>query len=346
MELQQTQGKSFWQRPEGKLGAVVLAAMIVLGFALLYVGLPYILKVLSDLTLTLMYGVPLAIFAIIVTDKKNWIMIKAAYQIVMKKITGVIVELDPIAIIEGYLETLRASLDKMDEQLDLLKGQETQLNTKILTNRAEITKSLERASKAKQSLENMDKNSQQYLDYKSVAVLDSNKAARYKSSNEKLEEVLSKIVNLRKILEKMYASARFVLSDMTDEVKIKKEESAAISKGYSAFKSAMKVFEGNPDEKALFDQSMEFMANDLGNKVGEIERFMENSGTILTSMDIDNEAFAEKGLKLIDEWMNKGDDIFITSPKNETPKLTQTTVATSNSSFLGNGPVSKSKYIS
>jgi hypothetical protein len=331
--------KSFWERPEGKTGMIFLALIIGLGGYALFLALPFILSMLVTATQTAILAIGLAVVGVVISDKKFRLNVKAIYQLVMKKLTGFVIELDPIAIIENYLKTLEESLEKMGDQLNLLSGQESKLNTKILNNRDIITKSLNRAAQAKSKMSGLDEMSTQYMEYKSVAMLDANKAGRLQESNHKLEEVLSKIVNLRKILEKMNQSAKFVLADMTDEVKIKKEEREAILKGYSAFKSAMKVLDGSPDEKAMFDQSMEYMATDLGNKVGEIERFMQNSGGILTGMDLDKEMFDMKGLQMIDEWTSKGSDMFITSPKD----VIKPTVTISKSTFTNAS--TKSKYL-
>lgn len=336
--------KNFWSRPEGKTGMIVIALLLGAAGYLGFIFLPFIVATLLNATKAAILGISLFVLGFIVTDRKFQLRMKAIYQVAMKWLTGWIIELDPIAIIEGYLGTLEESLEKMSEQLNLLSGQESKLATKIKSNRSSVESSLSKASYAKDKLNSIDPQSVKYLEYKSAAVLEANNAQRLKASNEKLEEVLSKIINLRKILEKMNASAKFVLQDMTNEVKLKKEEREAVLKGYSAYKSAMKVLDGDKDAKALFDEAMEFMAEDLGNKVGEIQRFMENSGSILTSMDVDNEMIEIKGLNLIDEWEKKGDQIFITSPKEISRQ--NASIQVSQSTFVENRNTNtRNKYL-
>jgi hypothetical protein len=336
--------KTFWQRPEGKMGLLFLLpilALLVWGGVTL---LPFVLLALQNTIYTIVLGFVVLVMAIVLLDPKFWSRMGALYTIAMRWFTSFIVELDPIAIIKGYLETLGESLLKMDDQLNLLKGQESKLGTKIQRNNMEVAKLLDRATKAKNLMDQTDPSSTKFLEYKGVVALDSNQASRLRGSNERLSEVFSKILNLRKILEKMRAKADYVLKDMTLEVAVKEDEFNAVQTGHSAFKKAMKVLQGGGLEKELYDESMEFMATDLGNKIGEIERFMENSGSFLTSMDIDNEMFAEKGLAMIDEWAEKGDTLFITSPK-ETLRLDQrNTIPVSDASFAHKTTV-KSKYI-
>jgi len=285
-----------------------------------------------------------ALVIFLLTNERIRLLVAASYQVAMKKITGAVIEMDPIAIIEGYLRTLGDSLVKMAEQLNLLKGQEVKLVTKIQKNKIDMENGAQKAKFAQAKLGGLNPETVEYQELQGMITLEGRQYGRLQKTNGKLEEVLTKIVNLRKILEKMHTTSRYVLADMTQEVKMQKEEMLAVNAGYGAFKSAMKVLNGSPGEKELSDQAMEFMAEDLGNKVGEIQRFMENSGSILTGMDIDNEMFAAKGLKMIDEWSNKGDQMFITSPK-EALKLSgvqvpTTTVLPAQTVSLG----TKSKY--
>jgi len=338
----ESSAKSFWERPEGKTGIVFLAVILgLLGYGAI-LALPFILSMLQTTAQIFMLAGGLAVVVVLASDKKFRMNLKALYQISMKKMTVMVIELDPIAIMETYLEKLQENIEKGDTQLNLLSGQESKLNSKIQGNRTDTTKSLTRASQAKSHLAGLAEGSVEYGQYMSSAMLDANKAGRLQESNKKLEDTLSKIANLRKTLERMQQSAKFVLADMTDEVKIRKEESEAISKGYSAFKAAMQVLDGSPDEKMMFDQSMEFLAEQMGNRVGEIERFMQNSGGILTGMDVDKEIFDQKGLQMIDDWTAKGNDMFLTSPK-ETVKAP---INLSSSSFINTNSNSKSKYLS
>jgi hypothetical protein len=293
------------------------------------------------------WGFALLVILVILLDPKFWNRLGAIYTIAMRALTGFIVELDPIAIIKGYLKDLEGSLLGMDTQLDALKGQEKRLSNEILSNNSEITRCLAKAQKAKEMMTKVDTASIEYIDLRGVVAIDGGQAARLKGSNDRLQEVLSKILNLRKILERMRAQADYVLKDMTLEVKVKEKEFNAVQKGHGAFKSAMKILQGNGLGKELYDESMEFMAQDLGNKIGEIERFMENSGSILTSMDVDSEMFADKGMKLLDEWNLKGDKLLITSPK-EALKLGQGNgIPVTNASFVtpAVATTSRSKYI-
>ena len=90
-----------------------------------------------------------------------------------------------------------------------------------------------------------------------------------------------------------------------DQVKVKEQERKAIRASHSAMKSAMSIIKGDADKRAIFDQAMEHIADDVANKVGEMERFMEMSANFMNSIDLQNGVFEEEGLKMLEEYEKK-----------------------------------------
>ena len=55
----------------------------------------------------------------------------------------------------------------------------------------------------------------------------------------------------------------------------------------------------------MFDMALENIADDVANKVGEMERFMEMSANFMDSVDLQNGIFEEEGLKMLEKWENE-----------------------------------------
>ena len=66
--------------------------------------------------------------------------------------------------------------------------------------------------------------------------------------------------------------------------------------------SAMDIIKGDSDKRAMFDQAVEVIADDVANKVGEMERFMELSDTFMNSVDLQNGVFEEEGMKMLEKF--------------------------------------------
>jgi hypothetical protein len=115
--------KSFWQRPEGVTGTVVLGGLLIGGGVLLYKALPYLITLASNMLY--LTGMLLVLGAIVymVLDPRMRNLIGNIYKSLMRWVTGIFVNLDPIGILKNYIDTLSNSLAKMSEQIGVLKGQ-------------------------------------------------------------------------------------------------------------------------------------------------------------------------------------------------------------------------------
>ena len=107
---------------------------------------------------------------------------------------------------------------------------------------------------------------------------------------------------MNRILTKMYSNSEILLEDTRDQVKVKEQERKAIRASHGAMKSAMSVISGDPDKRAMFDAALEAINDDVANKVGEMERFMEMSANFMESVDLQNGVFEEEGLRMLEKF--------------------------------------------
>ena len=75
---------------------------------------------------------------------------------------------------------------------------------------------------------------------------------------------------------------------------------------HSAMKSAMSIIAGDKDKRMIFDMALEAIADDVANKVGEMERFMDVSENFMKSVDLQNGIFEEEGLRMLEKWEKEG----------------------------------------
>ena len=67
----------------------------------------------------------------------------------------------------------------------------------------------------------------------------------------------------------------------------------------------------------MFDLALEAIAVDVSQKVGEMERFMDMSANFMDSIDLQNGVFEEEGLRMLEEWENKGVSIILGDEKED-----------------------------
>jgi predicted nucleic acid-binding Zn-ribbon protein len=223
----------------------------------------------------------------------------------MRWITGIFIQIDPIGILKNYVDDLKGNLRKMNKQISQLRGQMHKLQELILNNKKEIKSNMELASAAKSN------------NKQSVMILKSRKAGRLKASNMKLEDLYKKMEVLYRVLTKMYENSEVMMEDIKDQVMVKEQERKAIHASNSAMKSAMSIIKGNGDKRAMFDQALEAVADDVSQKVGEMERFMEMSENFMQSVDLQNGVFEEEGLKMLEKWENEGVSLLLGEAKED-----------------------------
>jgi len=284
---------SFWSKPEGKTGALFLMLMTGL---LAYVGITSGAALVSFFGLLVgkivTFGV-LGVLILTALDSRSRNLIGYMWQSVMRKITSIFVTIDPMGILKNYISDLESNLKKMGKQIAGLKGQMRNLKTQLANNNKDIEQNLAIARKAKQ------------VGNEKQLVLSTRKAARLKETNEKYIALHNKLAVLYRVLTKMYSNSEILLEDTKDQVRVKEQERKAIRASHSAMKSAMSIIKGDPDKRAMFDQAMQGIADDVANKVGEMERFMELSSDFMSSIDLQEGIFEEKGLKMLEEYEKK-----------------------------------------
>ncbi|WP_373552780.1 PspA/IM30 family protein [Haliscomenobacter sp.] len=285
--------KSFWSRPEGTTGALFgLAILAGVGY-LIASNITFLIGLAANtLTLALMI-VALVAILYMVLDPKMRTLVWYMYKSVMRWVTGMFVTIDPIGILKNYIEDLEDNLGKMRKQIGVLRGQMRQMTTLIEDNNKEIDSNMRLAAVAR----DQDKDQQM--------LLASRKAARLRESNEKYAALHQKMEILYRILSKMHSNSEVLLEDTKDQVKVKEIERKAIRTSHSAMRSAMSVISGDPDKRAMFDAAMDAITEDVANKVGEMENFMDMSSKLMDSIDLQNGMFEEQGMAMLEDWEKK-----------------------------------------
>lgn len=282
---------------------VFLAALLIGGGFLLVAALPLLQWAITQ---TLYLAILLAILAAVVyvaLDPRMRNLVWYSYKSVMRWITGLFVQVDPIGILKSYVEDLEANLKKMNKQMNMLRGQMHKLKELIVNNKKQIASNLKLASKARVN------------NKQSMVILKSRKAGRLRESNIRLEDLYRKMEVMHRVLHKMYENSHVLKEDIKDQVEVKEQERKAIHASHSAMNSAMSVLSGDPDKRAMFDAAMEAVADDVANKVGEMERFMDMSANFMDSIDLQNGVFEEEGLKMLEKWEQEGASLLLGEDK-------------------------------
>ena len=296
--------KSFWEKPEGTTGMFFLSLLLIGGGYLLFSNIIWIIGALQSTIALVIAVLVLAAVVFMALDPKARALFGYMYKSFMRWITGLFVEIDPIGILKSYVADLKDNLKKMTRQIGKLRGQMHKLQELIHNNKKEIKSNLSQASRAKEE------------DRRNVMILKSRKAGRLKESNYKYEDLYTKMEVLYRVLAKMHENSAILTEDIEDQVEVKEQERKAIQASHSAMKSAMTIISGDKDKRAIFDEALEAIADDVSQKVGEMERFMEVSSNFMDSVDLQNGVFEAEGLAMLEKWEKEGESLLLGDEKD------------------------------
>ena len=307
--MQENKPKSFWERPEGTTGMVAIGAIGVGLFFSIDALLAFFNKILALLGA----GIGIAVLGsilfgivMVVTNSKFQTLVSYAFKSVMRKITGAFVEIDPIGIMKSYIEDLKAKRETMNVSIAKLRGQISVCEKQVNDNQIEYDKAMKTAKVAQEK------------EMSSAFTVASRQAGRMEALNkESLKPLLLQMQVHLKALNKYYEVTGTVIDDLGNEVKAQEMKRKMITESYGAMSTAKKILMGGTDQRELFDQAMEYVVNDFGMKMGEIENFIENSKGFVEGLDLQNGVFEAEALAKLQAWENKADSILLGNQKQQ-----------------------------
>jgi len=304
--------KSFWSRPEGKTGMIFIvlaAAALVYGWGQI---VPFIVSMLAD-TLHMVYlAAILGAILFVVFSSRTHLM----FRLLMRSLTGMIINIDPIGILKDHLSQMRKRRDVMSQQISNVSGQIQYLKDIINKNLALANENMRLAAHAKKiATTTADQNEQLRMALQMKAK--ANQAGRLQKSNLSYQQLLGKLQNIYDLLSKWAVHIDFYIEDTDNEVKQAEIEYKTINTAYRAYRTALAVIKGTGDEKELYNETMEKLAEEAGRKLGEMEDFQRLAQNFMDTIDLENGAVETEALEKLDAYEQK----LLTSGATDTPFL-------------------------
>ena len=290
--------KSFWSKPEGVTGWLMIGAIAAVVIYFWGEIVPFIESMLES---TLKVGIMLAVIAAviaIVSDAKMRGALGAIFKGVARMITNMIIKIDPLGILKDHIEKLKKYLEEINNQLGIINGQAKSLQLAIENNNQAIQHNMELVQAAK--LRNDIQKAQ-------LALADIN---RKKSSNEDYLKILAKINTIYKFLCKMRDNSDYILQDTVNQVDEEERKYKTINAAANALGKVKKFF---TNDDALYNDTLAHLEENFTQKLGAIDDFMIRSKGVLNNMDLTNDANLIKGIELFNQWEKDNSAFFNTS---------------------------------
>ena len=292
--------KSFWSRPEGKTGMIFLIALAV-GAAFAWgMIVPYVVSMLADTVHMAILGVELAGILYLVFGKRPQLI----YRLIMRKITGLIITIDPIGILKDNLLKARKRQDDLRGRVGDVSGSKQTLKDIMAKNKRTIENDLATAQEAQKRADSaIDPASKLRMQYE--VKLRTNDIGRLRQSNENYDLIFQKISEVYDNLVKLSAGVDFYVADLEGTVREEEIKYKTINTAWSAFSTAMSIIRGSADEQDLYNQDLEFLADNASTKLGQIDEMMRLSQHFMDGVDLQNGAMDTKASKELEAYQQK-----------------------------------------
>ena len=296
--------KSFWDRREGTTGYIMLGGAILFVIWLLdkYSDrLAHITDNVFNISMTLL---SLGAIAWVLTNKR----VQRVAELAMYWLTGIFIEMNPLLVMNEYLDSLEDDRQEMDKHINSLSQQKGVVDGNIQDNNERIKSILSDLQAAKQQAD--AGNEDAIAEMQSIQL----EVGLLQTQNDKYVVLSKDVSNSLMFLEKMFKSVGYFIRDERMRVKMNQKEYDVVTATSNALESAKRAFMGDPDKKIQFERAMEIQRDEMFKKVGQMKRTLVTAKTFVTSIDIQNQKYDNKAAELLKKLETQGYAAFLSDP--------------------------------
>jgi hypothetical protein len=306
----QQKAKSFWDTKEGTTGMVVGMGMLgLIGWGA-YKIMPYIANLMENTFYAVLFGLlTVGLVYVTVIDGTLRNRLWMGYKLLMRALTYSIISYDPIGVLREIQKKAKERINLVDENRRKVNGQKMQIENTInsFNNDIKSLKSRVEARRARGEL--------------AEAQNDLSKLGRLGDAVQRLTIAFTRTEGFYTQLTRAHKALETIHENIDFEISIVEREYKATTAAHAAWKAVRDAFKGGSEFDELGQQTWAFLAEDYGNKLGEIDSFMTDSMKFIDNVDLTNEAHAQEGLKMLED-LNSRDLLNIVQPTAK-PAITQ-----------------------
>jgi phage shock protein A len=212
------------------------------------------------------------------------------YEMLMKKMVGVVIELDPFIIAEDYISDMHEEREKLYKQATDVDAQKEKIHLKIKEKETEINKLMSKAHAAR------ERNMMPELGNTTRQI------GRLNDYINQLSPIHENLTRIGDYLTNIHKNSAYLIEDARNELELKKDLYKSVTSGNRALTSALKIFKGDTEKKLLVEQSMEFLKEDIASKLANMKKAISYSSDFMKSIDLDNATYEKEGLRMLDQF--------------------------------------------
>jgi len=302
---------NLWKQPGGtlaKVGLWVMGGSILYG---LYKALPYLIVFTQNVfTLTLMM-MGLGCLLYVAFSPEMWKILKLMYLQICRKITGLIVEIDPIAILENGISEMKKKLVTVKQRITDIGATLAGMKRKQKEYKSEFEENIGRVKAIKEKLGSTGLDDKTRMALNGQLTIAQNNISMLDDQIKAQAERIIKTEKYMEILEKLEIAATTKIKVAENTVSHKKDEYEQAKKMRSAVQSLTSIFSSTWLTKSMEEQmALNVVSNTINDSIAEMNRLLDGSNDILINYDISSMANASKVDEIIANFDNNGFESF------------------------------------
>lgn len=280
------QGVSFWKRPEGKAGYLVGALLVG---ALAWFGVvvaPYLALALVNMY----YLAALIVGGVVVVKFFTSATFWALFQIVSRQVASLVVDLDPVKIMEGFLAFAKSQRQKLVDAIGDVQAAEKNLAEQIRRNNNLVQ---QYRSQAQAGMQRYPDGTVPDDDLEVNGALEN--AASIENTNAELGQFREDLTLAVDDLKEACKRVDYEISTTQNSVNLERQRYAAAQAMGSAISKMRAVLDGG-GRRELYDMASERTRTIYNQKRAVLTTLVETSRHAAGSIDLQRKALRNQGL--------------------------------------------------
>ncbi len=284
-------GQSFWNTKEGTTGFFFgLGLLGLLGWGA-YKVMPYVADLMENTFWAVAFGLgAFVLLYVTVVDSTLRNLLWRGYKAAMKGLTYSFIKYDPFGFLRVLQDEARERIKKVQSCHEAVAGQ-----LKIIEN--QIAEFQRDSSDVRATVSVMQRRGlgQDRIDNETMKLGQLSEAIADLTRNQKL------IQNWSTKLGKAQEALEAINDNIEFKISLEERKYRAVTASNTAWRLVRDAFKGQSEEAQLREQTLQFVADDYGQKLGEIDVFMQQSQKFIDAVDMQNAINTEKGRQMLEE---------------------------------------------
>lgn len=300
--------RTYWQRPEGKVGMGLLAGLgvgLAWGFITL---LPRLIEIAENtLYLSFLLGALALVYCMVFVWDRPRTLLFYGLQMISRWITGNFVELDPVSILHAFVKQMKERRAVIQDRLGRLVGVRRMLESKIAQSEKERQQALRLAGAARGTGDDDGLNAHAEI------------AARRARDIEEYDAMKGQMQNIEGLLQRVLRRADYHIQTAEDEAN-QLADKHTITKAVGAATTAAQGIFGDTDLLEVRNMAAERIRDDYEKRLGELQTLIDLTD-FDHAVDLNQMAFRQDGLAQLAEAEMKVSAAEKSDPAGSAPAL-------------------------